>query len=289
MNQPVIGVQQLAGLMQSARPPVVVDCRFNLMAPEAGQNAYLTDHVPGAFYAHLDHDLSDKTQTLQGRHPLPSASQFESLMQSWGVDADSLLVAYDEGDLSFASRLWWLARYFGHQHVSVLNGGYAAWRAGGNELENGSRPVGAAAGAATAGGLKPGGFKSTIGSNMKLDYAEVLAIRSKIQLIDSRDAPRYKGEVEPIDPVAGHIPGAVNAPWKDALGPDGLIKSQEELQARWAGLMEQGKAPVVYCGSGVTACVNLLSMEVAGVPNVRLYAGSWSGWLQNGGDVAVGG
>lgn len=289
MNQPVIGVQQLVGLMQSAHPPVVVDCRFNLMAPEAGQNSYFTDHVPGAFYAHLDHDLSDKTQTLQGRHPLPSASQFESLMQSWGVNADTLLVAYDEGDLSFASRLWWLACYFGHQHVSVLNGGYAAWRAAGFDLETVSERVGLSAADAKPAGFKSGNFKSAIRSSMKLDYSDVLAARAGIQLIDSRDSPRYKGEVEPIDPVAGHIPGAINAPWKEALGADGLIKSPEELQTRWVALMEQGKAPVVYCGSGVTACVNLLSMEVAGIPNVRLYAGSWSGWLQNGGEVAVGG
>lgn len=284
MNQPVIGVQQLAGLIQSARPPVVVDCRFNLMDPQAGQSAYVVDHIPGAFYAHLDLDLSDKSQGLQGRHPLPSAAQFESLMARFRVGANTQLVVYDEGDLSFASRLWWLARYFGHTQVSVLNGGYAAWQAAGLRVDA-STPL-----------ARPldgeGAFKANTQADMKLDYAEVLAIRTQIPLIDSRDAPRFRGEVEPIDPVAGHIPGAINAPWKDSLGSDGLIKSKAQLLERWQMLMkqesDQKKPPIVYCGSGVTACVNLLSMEVAGIHGARLYAGSWSGWLQNGGEVALG-
>lgn len=281
MKQPVIGIEQLAGLMQSAQPPVVVDCRFNLMDPQAGQNAYLTDHIPGAFYAHLDKDLSDKTQALQGRHPLPGAAQFESLMNRLGVGTDTLLLAYDEGDLSFASRLWWLARYFGHTQVCVLNGGYAAWRSSGHPLDTKIPPDKTLS-------HQGRGFKADPQTRMKLDYSEVVNAGTNLQLIDSRDAARYRGELEPIDPVAGHIPGACNAPWKDALGGDGLIKSPEESKAQWARLLRPDQAPVVYCGSGVTACVNLLSMEVAGISNVRLYAGSWSGWLQNGGEVAVG-
>jgi thiosulfate/3-mercaptopyruvate sulfurtransferase len=283
MDHPVIGVQQLAGLIDSAHSPVVVDCRFNLMNPDYGRNAYGVHHIPGAFYAHLDFDLSDKSQKLQGRHPLPNPAQFEKLMQGWGVNSDTLLVAYDEGDLSFASRLWWLARYFGHDKVVVLNGGYSAWRAAGFSVQGGAESTASHV-------VKPakGSFKSASRSSMKLDYAEVLASRAEIQLIDSRDAPRYRGEVEPIDPVAGHIPGAINAPWKEVLGPEGLIKSTEELRAYWGSLIEPDRSPVVYCGSGVTACVNLLSMEAAGIHNVRLYAGSWSGWLQNKGEVATG-
>lgn len=281
MNQPVIGTEQLAGLMRSAQPPVVVDCRFSLSDPSYGRNAYLKDHIPGAHYAHLDTDLSDKSQSLQGRHPLPDATQFAGLMRRVGVNTNTVLVAYDDGDLSFASRLWWLARYFGHANVCVLNGGYAAWCSSGLGVDaqmpsNQSDPDAVH------------NFVARPQPHMKLDYSDLVNARRGIQLIDSRDAARFRGEIEPIDPVAGHIPGACNAPWKEALGGDGLIKSPEALQARWAGLMELGKAPVVYCGSGVTACVNLLSMEVAGIHNVRLFAGSWSGWLQNGGDVAIG-
>lgn len=281
MNQPVIGIEQLAGLMQSAQPPLVVDCRFSLADSAWGQNAYFKDHIPGAFYAHLDTDLSDKSQGLQGRHPLPSAKQFEGLMNRFGVTSDTLLVAYDEGDLSFASRLWWLARYFGHVKVCVLNGGYAAWRASGLRVD-------AVVPAPLPDTAKGQSFVAQPQTQMKLDYADVVNARSEIQLIDSRDAARYRGELEPIDPVAGHIPGASNAPWKDNLQANGLIKSAEELKAHWESILQPDRPPVVYCGSGVTACVNLLSMEVAGIHKVRLYAGSWSGWLQNGGDMEVG-
>jgi thiosulfate/3-mercaptopyruvate sulfurtransferase len=275
MTYPVIEVAQLAELLASGRKIAVVDCRFDPMAPEAGRQAYLAGHIPRAHYADLEDDLSSKDKSVGGRHPIPSASEFTALMNRYGVDADTLLVAYDAGDLAAASRLWWMARYFGHGAAAVLNGGLAAWLAQQQIVEPG--PVPSAEGA----------FVAHPDPALRVDYDSVCAADHRPPMIDSRDAPRYSGAVEPIEPRAGHIPGALNMPWRESLGTNGLLRDADAQRARWQPLFAGQAAPVLYCGSGVTACVNLLCIEIAGLKGARLYPGSWSDWCQRGGAVAT--
>ncbi len=269
---PVISVHELADMIANGDKIVIADCRFDPFRPEAGAVAFAQGHIEGAHYLHLTRDLSGPLAETGGRAPLPSPEDFTALMRRIGLDNDALLVAYDSGGLAASSRLWWLARYFGHDKVVVLNGGMAAWTAADLPLK-------------TTG---EGNFTAQINHGMRVDFEDLRDPETRPVLVDTRDAPRYAGTGERIEPVAGHIPGAVNMPFEQALGADGLLLDAEAQRERWSWLEESEQTPVMYCGSGITACVNLLSMEVAGLKGARLYPGSWSDWCQQGGEAATG-
>jgi thiosulfate/3-mercaptopyruvate sulfurtransferase len=245
---------------------VIVDCRFSLADPSQGQQKYQTGHIPGAYYLSLDQDLSSPVSTHGGRHPLPDPNLLGNKLAAMGIEhSHTLVVVYDDSKLAFASRLWWLLRYYGHERVAVLNGGYAAWVSGGYPVHE-DRPMN-----------RPGRFEPVVRSNWIVDIEQVQQPDPQWILIDAREADRYAGLREPIDPIAGHIPGAVNYPWLEITDDQGLLHPLEKQQQHWAGL-DSKLVKVAYCGSGVTACVNLLSMAIAGVPKTLLYPGSWSDW-----------
>lgn len=247
----------------------IVDCRFALMQPDLGQQQYQQGHIPGAYYLDLNRDLSSPVGSHGGRHPLPDLAVLAEKLESMGVSSASpqtLVVAYDDSRQAFAARLWWLLRYLGHDRVAVLDGGWAGWLAAGHPQTQ-AIPV-----------AKPAQFIPQVRPEWVLDLSQVKARQGTgTVLVDAREGERYRGEREPIDPVAGHIPGAVNYPWQDTTDATGKLRSPEEQRQRWQDLAP-GSEIVVYCGSGVTACVNLLSLELAGIKNGKLYAGSWSDW-----------
>lgn len=250
---------------------VVFDCRHDLSRPDAGPLAYSRGHVPGSFHAHIDRDLSaPKGDGRRGRHPLPMAGALQHFLRLHGVDGTSQVVAYDEGPGMWAGRLWWLLRYFGHEHVAVMDGGLARWKELGLPLTEGhERP------------RRDGGFAATPGKMPTTDAAAIEATLEQADapmLIDVRARERYRGEVEPIDPVAGHIPGAHNIPYAEHIGPDGLWLSPDELRGLYESHGAADRDVTVYCGSGVTAAHAVLAMELAGLPTPRLYPGSWSEW-----------
>ncbi|HEV2440395.1 MAG TPA: sulfurtransferase [bacterium] len=246
---------------------VVVDCRFDLANPEAGRAAYGEAHIPGAAYLDLARDLSGPKQAHGGRHPLPDRDAFCRTLGALGIDGAVTVAAYDapQAGVTSAARLWWMLRYLGHDRVVVLDGGWPAWVAAGQPT---SRGVPSRAARRFAGRPRP---------ERAVDVNRVrrIAAEGGAHLVDSRAPERYRGEVEPLDPAAGHIPGAVNLPWTEILDARGRLKSRAVLAGRFGGL---GGEIVVYCGSGVTACANILAMDEAGLPNVRLYLGSWSDW-----------
>ena len=244
---------------------VIVDCRFSLDDTAWGQGAYEAAHIPGAVYAHLDNDLSGPPTTDVGRHPLPPADALVRLFSRLGIGPGVQVVVYDQVNGMIASRLWWMLRYMGHTAVSVLDGGWTAW-------ESGHYP--AAAGVETN---APAQFTGRPRLEWLVQVAEVPQIQT---LIDSRDSARYRGEMEPIDPVAGHIPGAKNYFYQENWGEDGRYLSADQIKTNLHTLLD-GTTPdeaVFYCGSGVSACVNLLALAHAGLGNGRLYVGSWSEW-----------
>ena len=255
----------------------VVDCRFDLMNPGAGRLAYLRGHIPGARYADLDRDLSGPVGPRTGRHPLPSPQGFAGWLGANGIGDDDQVIAYDEVNGSIAARLWWMLRWLGHGAVAVLDGGLAAWTARGGELEPG-QPT-----------FPPERFTPRIDADAAtapaVSTAELeRALRDdRTLLVDARAAERYAGTVEPIDAVAGHIPGAVNHPFTANLATDGRFLPAAELRRLWQERLEDPDAAnlVAMCGSGVTACHNLLGLEVAGLPGGQLYAGSWSEWIRD--------
>ena len=273
---PLIDVAELARRIARRERLVVADCRFELANPDAGIRAWQAGHIPRSHHLHLERDLSAPRGESGGRHPVPSPDAFTATMRRIGLDADMQLIACDDGSHAGAARLWWLARYFGHHAVRVLNGGIAAWTRAGHPLDT----EGSAAGS--------GSFSARPDASMRVDFAAVHGDGASMTLVDARDARRFAGLEEPIDPRAGHIPGAVNLPWQGALGTDGLFGNAQAQRRRWSWLAAAHPAPVMYCGSGVTACVNLLSLEVAGISGARLYAGSWSDWCQHDGEVATG-
>ena len=243
----------------------IADCRFSLADPELGQQQYNISHIPGASYFDLNKDLSSPVQQHGGRHPLPDLEVFAQKLSTMGIDAQTLVVAYDDSRFAFAARLWWLLRYLGHDRVAVLDGGFKAW-------QSLKLPVTDAISLKT-----PKHFICHLQPSLRVDITDVKARKDLpgVVLVDSREIPRYLGESEPIDPIAGHIPGAVNYPWQDVSSSDGYLYSPQELQ-HWQQL--QGREIIVYCGSGVTACVNLLSLHLAGIDTSALYVGSWSDW-----------
>jgi thiosulfate/3-mercaptopyruvate sulfurtransferase len=249
----------------------MVDCRFDLMNPEAGRRAYLEAHIPGARYADLNRDLSAPATPGTGRHPLPPAEVFAARVSALGIGNHTQVVAYDDANSSFAARLWWMLRWLGHDAVAVLDGGFKAWTAAG-----GAREAGEVAPAAEQ-------FTARIRAESVVSTGEVeRALRDGTALlVDARAAERFAGTVEPIDPVAGHVPGAVNHPFSVNLAADGRFLPTSTLEQRWRERLA-GASPeqlIAMCGSGVTACHHLLSLEAAGLPGGRLYAGSWSEWI----------
>lgn len=253
---------------------VVVDCRWQLTDPRRGARLYAEGHLPGARYADLDADLAGPRTAGSGRHPLPDPEEFARRCGGWGIGADSQVVAYDDAGGAYAARLWWLLRWLGHEAVAVLDGGIATWTAAGGALERDPPAV------------VPRAFRGAADDSLWLDSAEVEdALRDPRRvLLDARGAARYAGLEEPIDPRAGHIPGARSAPYTGNLGADGRFLPPAALAARFAPLLDgrRADAAVVYCGSGVTACHDLLALELAGLRGARLYAGSWSEWVADG-------
>lgn len=257
---------------------VIVDCRFQLGKPESGREAYEASHIPGAVYLDLEKDLSAPIEEHGGRHPLPDIAQLTGTLSRVGISNETRVVAYDDQGGAMASRLWWLLKYLGHEEVYVLDEGFTAW-------QQASFPVNADQKV-----LIPAKFLATVQHNMLVEMDEVRENigTGRVTLIDSRDGARYRGEVEPLDKAAGHIPGAINHLWSEGRGDDGKWKNADEQAARFEGL-DKDRETIVYCGSGVTATPNVRALQEAGFSNVRLYAGSWSDWISyEGNPIAVG-
>lgn len=249
--------------------PMVFDCRFSLAEPERGRTLYLHGHIPGAYFLDLNRDLSGPEGVHGGRHPLPAADRFAMMLAEYGVDRDTPVVAYDDSRLAGSTRLWWLMRSMGYRPPRLLNGGYQAWLGAGGEPELTVPAVRERA------AMMRGEFSG---------HCDIDGVRAALAqgalLIDSREERRYQGLEEPIDPVAGHIPGAINRPWQGVTSEDGSVVDIEALRAHWGEALDADQL-VVYCGSGVTACVNLFSLALLGREDASLYAGSWSDWCSH--------
>jgi thiosulfate/3-mercaptopyruvate sulfurtransferase len=250
---------------------VVFDCRFSLADTNLGERLYREAHVPGARYAHLDRDLSGPPGPGRGRHPLPDPDRLARWLGGQGVAPDTQVVVYDDSRGAIAARLWWMLRWLGHRSAALLNGGYACW------IELGL-PV-----TAEIPAIEPRDFSARAERGLWCTSDEVAGEldAGKLALIDARGEKRFRGEEEPLDRVAGHVPGAGNLPWEGNLDAKGLFLPAAELRARYQALVagREGRSVVHMCGSGVTACHNLLAMEIAGLPGSRLYPGSWSEWI----------
>ena len=264
----LIGTAELAARL--GQPSVVVvDVRHELANPQAGEEAYVRSHIPGALFAHIDRDLSAPLTGRNGRHPLPTPEAAAAVFGRLGIDASKEVVVYDQGDGMYASRLWWMLRWLGHDQVAVLDGGFAKW-----VREN--RPVTAEGQAAKPATFVPGPVMPTVNA---AGIAASLP-RHDLLLLDARAAERYRGDVEPLDRVPGHIPGALNRHYARNLSSDGTFRPAQELRGEFDAMLHGRSSGdlVHYCGSGVSACHNLLAMAVAGYPLTRLYPGSWSEW-----------
>ena len=249
----------------------IADVRWYMDPARHGRDAYAAGHIPGAVFLDMDADLSAPgggRGRPAGRHPWPDAAQVTRVMSAAGIGPETQVVAYDDQAGAIAARLWYLLRAFGHDAVAVLDGGLAKWTAEGRALETASATP------------APTRFVARPREGWVLDKAAMVRERERALVLDARAAPRYRGESDPIDPRAGHIPGARNAPYAENLteGPVPVLRTPAELRARFAALGAEAKPPIVYCGSGVTACHDLLALELAGVKGGRLYAGSWSEW-----------
>jgi thiosulfate/3-mercaptopyruvate sulfurtransferase len=254
---------------------VIIDCRFDLGQPAAGRVLYLSGHIPGARYADLNADLSAPISKDSGRHPLPRPEQFAATLARLGIEPGVQVVAYDAANGAFAARLWWMLRAWGHPKVAVLDGGYPAWIAAGAPTAAGEEPP------LSGKSLEPPPIQRWPVATAA-DVADLVNDPRRL-LVDARAAERYAGAVEPIDTVAGHVPGAENHPFSLNLGSDGRFLGRAELQRRWQTRLggREPAAVVLMCGSGVTACHDLLALEVAGFPGAKLYAGSWSEWIRD--------
>jgi thiosulfate/3-mercaptopyruvate sulfurtransferase len=260
----------LAGELAAEPGPVLLDARWRLGGPP-GIDSYREGHLPGAVFVDLDRDLSGPPGPA-GRHPLPDPAGFQAAMRAAGVSQDRPVVVYDDRDATAAARGWWLLRYHGHENVRVLDGGYQAWLAAGLPVST-ADPAG-----------KPGDFTARPGHLLALDAADAGSMARTGLLLDARTPERYRGERELVDPVAGHIPGAVSAPTAENMNPDGTFRSAAELAARFAalGAGSAGSPGAVgaYCGSGVTAAHEVLALALVGIP-AALYVGSWSNWISD--------
>lgn len=272
MYSTLIDVAQLGALL--GRPEIVLlDCRFELAAPDAGAAAFAQGHIPGAQYAHLERDLSGPAGPTTGRHPLPDPERLALTFGRWGINSNVQVIVYDAGPGAYASRAWWMLRWLGHEAVAVLNGGFAAWQASGHAIETLSRRRDARL------------YVPRIQSERAIDTTEIVQhlASNDLVIVDARGADRFAGHNEVMDPVAGHVPGAINRPFTANLGPDGRFLPTAALREQWDALLagRPTSALVSMCGSGVTACLNLLALEHAGLAGARLYAGSWSAWVRD--------
>jgi thiosulfate/3-mercaptopyruvate sulfurtransferase len=267
----LISAAELMIQLESAHPPLLLDCSFDLADTTAGHHAWQAAHLPGAHYLHLDNDLSGAKHksdgVFHGRHPLPDRAAFAATLGRCGIGPTTPVVAYDAQSGPYAARAWWLLCWLGHEDVAVLDGGLAAWRAAGGALET-QAPV-----------PKPGAEPYPLHAPAlpTLDAAAARAGLGRLNLVDARAGERFRGEVEPLDRAPGHIPGARNRFFKDNLAADGCFKSAAALRSEWQPLTASGDL-VHYCGSGVTACHNLLAVAHAGLGLGTLYSGSWSEW-----------
>ncbi|MBC7649403.1 MAG: sulfurtransferase [Vitreoscilla sp.] len=286
----LISTEQLQALIASKQPMMIFDCSFDLAQPHLGQQHYSQSHIPGAVYANLDTDLSAKhgapgahgvitahgedAPASGGRHPLPNREKFAEWLSNVGFANNMQAVAYDRNGANYCGRLWWMLKWAGHANVAVLDGGLQAWTAAGGALASGVEPAHFQSSFALAQELTALVATKTVANNLG---------RPIQTLIDARGAPRFRGEVEPLDPVAGRIPGALNRPFNQNMGPDGKFKSAAVLKAEFEALLAgRGPATVVHhCGSGVSAVPNILAMQIAGLGMTGLYAGSWSDWCSD--------
>ena len=273
----LINCAELQSLRQRGAPLLLIDCTADLMHPEAGRQQFLAAHLPDAIHADLDHDLSahgDADAASGGRHPLPRREVFAQWLRHIGLQTETQVVVYDRNGLNFCGRLWWMLKWAGHEAVAVLDGGLAAWVASGSALETGLGTP-----------RTPSDWTLQPPLRVLVTADEVLAHLNQPgqTLVDARAAPRFRGELEPLDPVAGHIPGALNRPFGLNLDAEGRLKPADTLRAEFDALLAgQDPASVVHqCGSGVSALPNMLAMEVAGYPPTRLFAGSWSEWCRD--------
>ena len=250
---------------------VIVDCRFSLLDPNAGEHAYGTTHLPGAAYAHLERDLSDMSPGGEGRHPWPPADMFTARLARYGIEPGHQVVAYDDGDGAIAARLWFLLKMLGHEKVAVLDGGWARWTALGLPVSSAPRAPAVSA------------YRAAYDHSRRFDANALQAhLDNGGMLVDARAAARFRGDEEPLDRIAGHVRGAVNRPYALNL-VDGRFKPPMQLADEYRALLgtHSPDQVVVMCGSGVTACHNLLAMERAGLRGGILYTGSWSGWISD--------
>lgn len=250
---------------------VVVDCRFDLADPVAGRRRYEAGHIPGAIYLALEYDLSDPKTETTGRHPLPDMAFFQQRLGQWGIGSGSQVVGYDDAGGAYAARLWWMLRYLGHEAAAVLDGGFPHWQREGRPSRGGieTRPA--------------AHFSGEANPAWRAGLADVERLREApdYRLVDSRDPDRFRGENETIDPVAGRIPGAANYFFMDNLAEDGTFLPAERLKSQLAAVVGDAtpERTIFYCGSGVTACLNVLAMEHIGLKGSKLFVGSWSEWI----------
>ncbi|MFZ3139202.1 sulfurtransferase [Polaromonas sp.] len=286
----LISAAQLQALMKSGQPLRIFDCTFELMQPHAGEQHYQAAHIPGAIYADLETALSARhgmpgahgvitatgadAPASGGRHPLPNREKFATWLSSVGMGNEMQAVVYDRNGANYCGRLWWMLKWAGHENVAVLDGGLQAWQAAGGAASSGEEP------AHFQTHFLLGPERATL---VDADRVASQLGRPVQTLLDARATPRFKGEVEPLDPVAGHIPGALNRPFGQNLTPEGRFKPAEQLKAEFAALLGQRDPATVvhHCGSGVSALPNLIAMEVAGLGRTALYAGSWSDWCSD--------
>lgn len=270
MYSTLIETEQLADLL-GAPELVTLDCRFNLKQPEAGREAWQESHIPGAHYAHLDDDMASHANENSGRHPLPAINALATRLGTFGIEADSQVVVYDDAGGAIAGRMWWLLRWAGHSAVALLNGGWPKWTREGRPVSTDTPPESEAF------------FAASPQDDLWLTTEAVVDALSQnqVQLIDARAPERFSGQQEPLDAVGGHIPGSQNIPFQENLDENGCFKSPEVLRERFAALTEDARPVCHSCGSGVTACHNLLAMAYAGLEPGRLYVGSWSEWIRN--------
>ncbi len=266
----LITAPELRALIDGCRAPLLLDCSFDLADPAAGERAWTAGHLPGALHAHLDRDLSGPKTGLNGRHPLPDRRTFAAVAGAWGLSRDRQVVVYDGQGATYAARAWWLLRWLGHGAVAVLDGGTAAWlAAGGTLVTSSSVPT-----AQTPYPELPQAMPT-------IDADTLLAGLGRLFVLDARGGERFRGEVEPLDAVAGHIPGARQRFFKDNLQADGSFKPAARLKGEFEALAAPAGQMVHQCGSGVSACHNLLAMAHAGLAGSALYPGSWSEWCSD--------
>jgi thiosulfate/3-mercaptopyruvate sulfurtransferase len=274
MHTTLISAAELAAHLDDTNW-VVVDCRHDLANPNAGRDGYAIAHIPGAQFAHLDSDLSgakrDAQGRFRGRHPLPERAALVEALRALGIGDDTQVVAYDAHGGMFAARLWWLLRWLGHPAVAVLDGGLASWQAQG-------LPLVATTAAKVRGAISD---KAALVATVDADAVLANIASGQRTVIDARAPDRYRGENETLDPVGGHIPGAKNRFFKDNLQAEGRFKDPAQIKADFAQLFTDPAAAIMQCGSGVTACHNLLALEVAGLSGAALYPGSWSEWCSD--------